>query len=101
MNTSAIKEAVDTYTELLRAHQLNIELLETLEVTLRSMQDFCIANNIPFHSTKVSSLLSKTDALLNELYQEPNRRKVTTPEWKDKNDGEVTVPKLTLYKRGL
>jgi hypothetical protein len=89
MTKNAIVEAVETYTELLRTHQLNLELLETLEFTLCSVKDFCLTNNIPFQSTKISSLLSKADIILNEIYQEPNsRRKVTD----FRTDEEVTEP---------
>jgi hypothetical protein len=93
----AIRESIETYTELLRAHQLNIEILETLELTLYSVKEFCATHNIPFHSSKISSLLSKTDTLLNELWQEPNRRKVTP----FRTDEDETEPYSPSYKGGI
>jgi len=67
MTAKELREVVDTYTELLRVYQLNTELLDTLELTLYSVKDFCIAHNIPFGNDKISSLLSKINALLSEM----------------------------------
>ena len=67
MTTKELREAVDTYEELLRVHQLNIELLNTLELTLYTVKDFCLAHNIPVGNAKIGSLLRKASALLDEM----------------------------------
>lgn len=67
MNKEAIKAVIDTYSELLRTHQLNIELLNTLEQTLLNVQNFCQKHNIPFHDEKLSLALSKMENLLDEI----------------------------------
>jgi hypothetical protein len=67
MSREAIKGVIDTYSELLRVHQLNIELLNTLEQALLYVQDFCQKRNIPFYDEKLSLILSKTDNLLDEI----------------------------------
>ncbi len=67
MAAKELREAVDTYSELLRMHHLNIELLETLELTMLSVKEFCKAHKIPFANTKIYSPISKTDALIDEI----------------------------------
>jgi len=97
MTAKELREAVDTYSELLRVHQPNIEMLETLELTMLSVKEFCIAHNIPIGNAKIGSLISKTDILLNEITQEPSRRKVTP----FRTDEEVPEPIYTLYKGAI
>ena len=41
MRVRELREAVDTDTELLRTYQLNIDPLETLELTSISVREFC------------------------------------------------------------
>ena len=59
--------AIDVYNELLRSHQLNIELLNVLEQSLTYVQDFCKLHNIPFHDEKLRSSIAKAESLLNEI----------------------------------
>jgi len=67
MRERALREAIDVYKELLRTHQLNIELLNTLELSLFCIRDFCQKNNIPFEDRKLSQLIGKIDVLLCEI----------------------------------
>jgi hypothetical protein len=67
MITKDLREAIDTYKELLLVHQLNVELLDTLELTLISIRSYCTENNIPIGNSKISSLLSKVNILLEEI----------------------------------
>ena len=69
MTAGELREAIDTYNQLLRTHQLNIELLETLELTLFSVKDFCVTHGIPFGNSKIDACLSKVVALLDEIGQ--------------------------------
>jgi hypothetical protein len=93
MTRKELQIVVDTYVELLRAHQLNIELLETLELTLESIKDYCIKHSIPFGNHTIRNLLSKVNVLLNEVDNKPNflsnRRFFTDP----KTDDNFTEPK--------
>ena len=66
-NNEALGSAVGTYSELLRVHQLNIELLNTLEQSLVYLQRFCKTHNIPFQDEKLFSSITKVDSLLNEI----------------------------------
>jgi len=63
----ALGEAIAIYNELLRVHQLNIELLNALERSLVYVQDFCKNHNIPFQDEKLCSSIAKIDILLNEI----------------------------------
>ena len=87
MTTHELREAVDTYTELLRVHQLNLEMLDTLEITLYTVKDFCIAHNITIGNERIISLLSKVNALFNELDQSTDEKKHLF-----RTDEEVTEP---------
>lgn len=63
-----LREAIDTYEELLRMHQLNLELLETLELSLLWVQGFsknCDVS-IPNKET-LTRLLTKTSRLIEEI----------------------------------
>jgi glycine cleavage system regulatory protein len=62
-----LSEVIETYTELLRAHQLNIELLNTLEQTFFHIQNFCLKNNITIRDEVLSTSISKIEALLEEI----------------------------------
>jgi len=46
MNEKALREVIDTYSEPLRAHQLNIELLNTLKAELRGFKYRYIKNDL-------------------------------------------------------
>jgi hypothetical protein len=47
--------------------QLNFELMETLELCLYRIQDFCKKNDIPFYDTGISELLGKATHLIEEI----------------------------------
>jgi len=86
MKTRALRDAIDTYNELLLIHQLNLELLTTLELTLLSIKEFCIKNNIPFGNSKIASLIGQVNSLLDEISR--------TDEFlhEDKSDADFTEP---------
>ena len=96
-NLSAIIRALN---ELQRMHQLNLELLEQYEILCRWITE----TNLPIpNSEKLRSLLSKTHALLEELYQSnatkyiqysSSRRKVTD----SRTDEEGTEPRKAMRK---
>jgi hypothetical protein len=100
---SELSVIIETLKNLERMHQLNLELLEQLDVVFK----WLIRNDIAIQNMdKLNSLLTKTQALLAEVYssspktlqyQKINRRKVTD----FKNDGEVTEPFPPLYKGGI
>jgi len=92
VSKKALREAIDVYNELLRVHQLNIEFLETLELTLFSIQNFCRKRNIPLQDKKLASLLGKAITLLDEISAPPNLqhqksaiRRIFTEEESDKD----------------
>ena len=63
-----VMEAIETYNELLRLHQLNLELLETLELSLFWIQDFSKKNGISIPKRKqIARLLNKTHVLVTEI----------------------------------
>jgi hypothetical protein len=80
---SELSGIVTALQELERMYQLNMEMLEQLDVIFK----WIIENDVPIpNSDKLVSLLSKNQALLQELYssspailtyQKLNRRKVT------------------------
>jgi hypothetical protein len=97
MGKEAMKEVIDTYSELLRAHQLNVGLLNILEQALLNVQNFCQKYNIPFHDGKLSAILSKTENLLDEISNgsSPNvlYKKLTDESLERKRtDGDLTEP---------
>jgi len=68
MSRKALREAIDTYEELLRLHQLNLELLETLELSLLWLKSYTDKYDIPIPKRHIiTSLLTKTSNLLNEI----------------------------------
>jgi hypothetical protein len=67
MKSRELREAIDVYNELLRVHQLNIEILESLELTLHEIRQFCESHNIPFGNAKMGEQLSKINGLLDEI----------------------------------
>ena len=71
MGKEALREAILTYSELLRVHQLNIELLDALEQTFFHIQSFCHKHHIPFHDEKLNSAITRIDSLLEEINCEP------------------------------
>lgn len=104
MSPKELNELINTYTEVLRMHQFNIEVLNTLEQTLFHIQDFCRKQRIPFHDEKISISISKIEGLLEEIdckYPHitfiSSRRKVTDPDGNDGTVGEVPVPFSPIF----
>ena len=65
MSNDIMTEIINTLTELKRLHQLNIELLEQLDVAC----NWLLSHNIQIpNSDTLCSLLTKVEALLNEIY---------------------------------
>ena len=89
-------ESVETYNELLRLHQLNLELLETLELSLFWLKDFSNKNNIPIpNREKFTHLLNKIHALVTEVSSNQNlpiRRKNTV----FKSDADEPDPQIVM-----
>lgn len=87
-----LKDATATLNELLRMHELNQELLETLAVTMAWVKDYAMKHNIPLpRESSYQSLINKAQSLIDELCSNSPlfiRRKVT----EQKSDGEVTEP---------
>ena len=98
----AIQDAIDTFSEIKRMHQLNFELIEQLNVTCQWIVDSNIS--IP-NKEHLQSLLCKTVSLINELRaDEPkilqyniSRRKVTAHNRKDKTDEDETEPLRAMH----
>ena len=89
-----LQEATDTFQELKRMHQLNIELLENLSLACNHLVTFHI--QVPNAST-LASLLNKATTLLDEITASESQtikyRKLSD-DWKhrDKPNGKVTEP---------
>ena len=68
VNKKGLRDAIDTYEELLRMHQLNLELLETLEFSLLWVQDFSKKYNVAIPNREtLTRLLTKTSLLIEEI----------------------------------
>jgi len=99
MSVDSLREVRDTINELLHLHQLNLELLETLENILFWLQDFEKKSGMSIpNREKLASLIGRTDDLLDEIATPSSsiygirfsRRKVTD----FRTDGEVTESSL-------
>jgi hypothetical protein len=83
--SSLLNDATATLNELLRMHELNQELLETLVVTMAWVRDYAKKHNLPLpKETSYNSLINKAQTLVEELSSKSpnpcalcNRRKVT------------------------
>ena len=79
MSVDSLREVRDSLNELLRLHQLNLELLETLETAMFWLQDFGKKHDIQIpNRDKINSLITKADNLLAEI--------TTTPYWRSSDD---------------
>lgn len=68
MSAKTLSDAMDTYSELLYLHQLNLELLETLEMTLLWLRDLQENHNICIpNKDKIATLLEKAETLIGEI----------------------------------
>ena len=95
---AAIQEMNELSTELLRMHELNVELLDTLTVLLSQTFDFADKHNIPIeHYDALAALIKRATVLHTEIVEGSmpkfldSRRKVTDFD-EYRNDGEVTEP---------
>jgi len=80
-----LKEASSTFNELVRMHELNQELLETLMVAMQWMREYARKNNIPLlNQDTYFSLLNKAEMLINEIMSDSppflQHRKRTPPD---------------------
>jgi hypothetical protein len=100
MPTDTLRDIIATYSELLRVHQLNIELLNTLEESLFYVQHFCKNHNIPFHDEQLCSILTKVENLLNEINSgiSPNTLCETTDDFlqRKRTDKDFTEPEVAV-----
>jgi hypothetical protein len=63
-----LKDATVTLNELLRMHELNQELLETLTVTMMWIRDYAEKHNIPLpKESSYTSLVNKAQTLIEEI----------------------------------
>lgn len=66
--SNLLKDATATLNELLRMHELNQELLETLTVTMLWIKNYTEKHNIPIPKKEnLSSLINKAQSLINEI----------------------------------
>ncbi len=70
MSVNAIDEIIDTFTELKRVHNLNIELLEQLDVACSWLLS---QNSYLPNAEKLYALLAKTKAVLTEIQSDEPR----------------------------
>jgi chromatin remodeling complex protein RSC6 len=95
---SELSVIVGTLQELERMHQLNLELLEQLDVVFK----WIIETDMPIpNKEKLSSLFSRTNALLKELYSSSPQTMIYQKLADEKKqhprtDGEVPVPCMIL-----
>ena len=69
--TDLLKEANATFSELIRIHELNQEMLETLQATMLWLRLYAEKNSIPLpHSSTYNSLINKAEILIEEISQE-------------------------------
>lgn len=99
-----LKEASSTFNELVRMHELNQELLETLMVAMQWIREYARKNNIPLlNQNTFFSLLNKAETLINEIMSNSPpflQRQIPSDESKQphKPDEEVTGPKNGVTK---
>lgn len=92
MTSEDLRIVADTYEEMLRMHQLNLELLETLELSMFWLKNSQYEHKIPFpQKEKMSRLLHKVSSVP-QIFQlkNPIRRKETPSQ----SDAEETEPVL-------
>jgi len=90
--SNLLKDATATLNELLRMHDLNRELLETLQVTMLWLRDYAEKNNLPLpNGSTYNSLINKAQVLIDELTSSDGflQRK--------KSDKDFTEPEFSLY----
>jgi hypothetical protein len=82
-----LSEVYQTLGELIRMHQLNQELLETLSVTMQWIRDYVEKHSIPLpNGSTYNSLINKAEALIEEIasdefsHQKPSDEDYTEPE---------------------
>ena len=69
--TRLLDDAYATLGNLIRLHELNGELLETLHVTMLWIKDYSEKNNVALpNSSTYNSLIAKAQTLIDELTQE-------------------------------
>lgn len=91
-------EAYSTLGELIRMHELNLELLETLQVTMLWLREYTKKQGIPLpNMTTFDSLVNKAQALLEELREDtplfPKHRKLSDEfSQKKASDEDFTEP---------
>ncbi len=97
MPLDAMTEAINTFTELKRMHQLNLELLEQLNASCSWIRE----HNVPIPNAEaLASLLNKALTLADEIQADAPKilqyqvsgRKVTPNGINDGTDEEVTEP---------
>lgn len=67
MPYESIREIRDCLDELMRMHQLNMELLDTLGTILDHLREYQIKNNLPNFDDATLSLLHRATTLYDEL----------------------------------
>jgi hypothetical protein len=90
---SLLNDATATLNELLRMHDLNQELLETLTVTMMWVRDYTNKHNIPLpRESSYMSLINKAQTLIEELAH-PTKFHMSP-----KSDADFTEPEICITK---
>jgi hypothetical protein len=102
MSYENIREIRDTLDELMRMHQLNLELLDTLATVLNRLRDYRIKNNLPDFDDSTRSLLHRATTLYDELTSSPLWQcgKSSDDGYHERRkDGKLPEPKITTHIR--
>lgn len=98
-----LREARDVFNELIRMHELNMELLDTLTVLLKQVFDYAYQHNLPIENyDALEVLIKRASSLQGEITQEefdPIRRKFTAPQNRRRVDstGKNKIDKLVIF----
>ncbi len=90
-----LQKIADSCNGLLKAQELNVELLNTVEQLLFSIQVFCLKHNIPFDEEKIQGSIAKIECLLDELNLSKSQQ--TKAYMDKKTDEDFTEPAIVNY----
>ena len=98
-----LSEVYQTLGELIRMHQLNQELLETLSVTMQWIRNYAENHSISLpNDSTCNSLVNKAEALIEEItidtplflkYHKPSDESLQ----RKKSDKDLTEPKIAMF----
>lgn len=99
-----LEEATATFQEIIRLHELNKELLETLSVTMEWVRNYAEKHSIPFpNGSAYNSLINKVDMLIDEITTDmpvflKHYKLADEKKQLPRTDEEGTEPTLLIYK---